>query len=212
MNFKKWMEQIPQPPNPMGDTSGVNPLGDVPMGSNLQMNPMGVEEPPMQPNSQDGDREPVMGKEPELDPDAHNRLFKDTMNKIFGIDKPDLEKSLIRYDLNKILNTLKPVFNQFKNDDKLKNQAEETRQWVKNLQNGERKIAANATIGHLLSKLFGEKIYKSVTGQNSPSQDILKMDKPINLPAPPNQQQRSQEQPVLSHKIWNLPTFNEWKK
>ena len=136
------------------------------------------------------------------------------MNKIFGIDKPEFEKSLTRYDLNKILNTLKPVFNQFKNDNNLKNQAEETRQWLKNLQNGERKVAANATIGHLLSKLFGDEVYKSVTGQNSPSQDIAQIDKPIKVPAPPNKQQQSQENPYhqVAHKIWNLPTFHEWKK
>jgi hypothetical protein len=121
------------------------------------------------------------------------RIFTQAKQRLTGGLKtdPTLALSRLNNGPNGAADVLKPIFSRLAElGEPWNNQAEETRNWLNQLSNGNIKNSSSATVGKLLSKLFGKKIYEKVMKQPAPIDDNF--SQPTDFQNP-NKQQQSME-------------------
>ncbi len=125
------------------------------------------------------------------------RMFTQARQRLTGGLKTDPTLSLSRLNNGPggAAAVLKPIFNQLAEfGEPWSNQAEEARNWLTQLSNGNIKNSASATLGKLLSKLFGKKIYEKVMRQPAPVDDNFSQPSEFQSP---NGQQQAMEKPEM---------------
>lgn len=176
MKFKTWLEEESLPLNQPNLT----------LGQQFQ-NPAPAQKTPLQ-----EDEELI-------------RLFNQSKEHLTGGLKSDPTISLNRLEGGPkgAVNALKSTFIRLRElGEPWASQANDTNTWLTQLGADNIKITANATVGQLLAKLFGPKIYEKAMKQPAP---ITNGEIQSNELQPPNEQQKSFEKS-------NLPSFNDWKK
>ncbi len=155
----------------------------------LQQNPTQFSQNKQNPLQEDGEIE---------------RIFTQAKQRLTGGLKTDPTLALNRLNNGPhgAADVLKPIFSRLiELGEPWNNQAEETRNWLNQLNNGNIKNSSSATVGKLLSKLFGKKIYEKVMKQPAPIDDNFSQSNDFQ---PPNKQQQSMEVDPAQ----KMPRFN----